>query len=275
MIDSHVHAVDPGLPGQKVMTFPTGDRATALAAEFAAAGVTDALVMGRWDRDDPAADPLGLAATRDIAARPGGVRLHAVGVADPTRTGAEHLDRVEAELKHGRVVALKAYLGYVHQPPDSPGYRPYYELAGAYGVPVIFHTGDTYSSSARLRLAHPLLVDDVAVEYPRGRFVIAHVGNPWLADAAAVVYKNDNVWADLSGLLAGDPGAYDPGLRDETAAAVARAYRYAEKPERFLFGSDWPIVPVAGYAAWVASFLPEEHLRAVFEENARELFGLS
>ena len=42
----------------------------------------------------------------------------------------------------------------------------------------------------------PLLVDDVAVDNPDVKFVMAHFGNPWLIDAAEVIYKNDNVWAD-------------------------------------------------------------------------------
>ncbi|MGL4552528.1 MAG: amidohydrolase family protein, partial [Gemmataceae bacterium] len=133
---------------------------------------------------------------------------------------------------------------------------------------VVFHCGDTYSPRAKLRYAHPLLVDDVAVDHPGVNFVIAHVGNPWLADAAEVVYKNLNVWADLSGLAVG--GAYD----DETLEAVGRAFRYAGRPNRFLFGTDWPLAPLAEYAAWVGGAIPEEHHDAVFTDNARRLFRL-
>ena len=34
---------------------------------------------------------------------------------------------------------------------------------------------------------------------PDTRFVLAHVGNPWFRESAEVIYKNMNVWADLSG----------------------------------------------------------------------------
>src|SRR5208282_4375038 len=94
--------------------------------------------------------------------------------------------------------------GYLHFHPADPAYRPYYELAARRRLPFIFHTGDTYSPYAKLKYAHPLGVDEVAVDHPDVRFVLAHVGNPWMIDAAEVVYKNVNVWADLSGLIVGD-----------------------------------------------------------------------
>src|SRR6185437_4398865 len=155
-----------------------------------------------------------------------------IGVADPTRTDADHLRRVESALATKQVRALKAYLGYLHYAPDHPGYRPYYELAERYQLPVIFHTGDTYSPCAKLRYAQPLLVDDVAVDHPKVKFVLAHLGNPWLTDAAEVIYKNINVWADLSGLVVGDAESFTVEERretlQETQQAVRRAFRYAE-----------------------------------------------
>src|SRR5262249_55780110 len=147
-------------------------------------------------------DPLGVASTLRLAQLVPG--LHAVGVADPGRGDADHLNRVERELSLGRVRALKGYLGYLHFPPDHPGFAPYYQFPAHLGLPFIFHTGDPYSPRAKLRYAHPLLIDDVAVDHPRVRFVLAHAGNPWLLEAAEVVYKNVNVWADLSGLVVGD-----------------------------------------------------------------------
>src|SRR5947209_865281 len=157
--------------------------------------------------------------------------LHAIGVADPARTDPEHLRRAEAALAAGEVRALKGYLGYLHYAPDHPGYRPYYELAERHGLPFVFHTGDTYSPRAKLRYAQPLLVDEVAVDHSQVRFVLAHLGNPWLTDAAEVVYKNVNVWADLSGLVVGDAEAFAAEERQEVLQEVLqgarRAFRYA------------------------------------------------
>jgi predicted TIM-barrel fold metal-dependent hydrolase len=278
MIDTHIHVVPPQLPGvgslSPLLDAAAEVRATALRREMAAAGVRQALAMGC--RADAPEDPLGVASTLALArAVPG---LHAIGVADPARADADHLRRVEGALASKQVRALKAYLGYLHYAPDHPGYRPYYELAERHQVPFVFHTGDTYSPRAKLRYALPLLVDDVAVDHPKVKFVLAHLGNPWLTDAAEVVYKNINVWADLSGLAVGDADSFTAEERRETLEeardGLRRAFRYAERPNRFLYGSDWPLAPMAAYRAFIAAAIPEIYHPQVFEDNARALFRI-
>ena len=68
-----------------------------------------------------------------------------------------------------------------------------YELAIEFDVPVMFHSGDTYTPKGKVRFAHPLHIDDVAVDFPDLKIVICHVGNPWIRDCMEVVYKNANV----------------------------------------------------------------------------------
>lgn len=276
MIDMHVHVVEPNLPGAgplgDVLAWPLDRRAEAVRAEMRQADVDVALGMGRLDPGE--GDPLGIAETLELAKSIPG--LFAIGAMDPRRSDPEHLREVERELAAGRVKALKGYLGYLPYAPDHPGYRPYYELAERHRIPVIFHTGDTYSSRAKLKYAHPLGVDEVCVDHPRVSFVMAHVGNPWMVDAAEVVYKNVNAWVDVSGLTVGDAEAFAAPQRrealDELLANVRKAFRYAERPNRFLYGSDWPLAPMAVYRSWVAPAIPEIHHAQVFEENARALF---
>jgi uncharacterized protein len=278
MIDAHIHVVAPNLPGvgslSPVLENPADVLAALLRQEMAAAGVTHALAMGSWNAAP--GDPLGVAGTLRLAELVPG--LYAVGVADPTRTEPEHLKATEAALAAGQVRALKGYLGYLHYGPEDPHYLPYYELAARFGVPFIFHTGDTYSPRAKLRYAHPLLVDDVAVDHPEVRFVLAHLGNPWLIEAAEVVYKNVNVWADLSGLAVGGAATIlDEERRDtlhDMVQSVGRAFRYAERPNRFLYGSDWPLAPMAAYRDLLRAAIPEVYHLLVFEENARALFRI-
>lgn len=276
MIDAHVHVVAPNLPGAgslgEGLDGPPQAVAALLRAEMLASGTDVALAMGCLGGGDD--DPLGIAGTLEVARHLPG--LYAIGAMDPRRADAEHLRRAEEVMRAGRVKALKGYLGYLHFGPDHPGYRAYYELAERHRLPVVFHTGDTYSPRAKLKYAQPLLVDEVAVDHPRVNFVLAHVGNPWLVEAAEVVYKNVNVWADLSGLAVGTAedfaaDEYQEGL-EATAAAVRRAFRYAERPNRFVYGSDWPLAPLEVYRAWVAGMIPEVHHEQVFEENARGLF---
>ena len=97
-------------------------------------------------------------------------------------------------------------------------------------------------------------------------------------DAAEVVYKNMNVWADLSGLVVGRRGR--PRRRGAprgdrpTRRPRPRAFRYAERPNRFLYGSDWPLAPMPAYRDFVRAAVPDEFHELVFADNARVLFGL-
>ena len=290
MIDSHIHAVHDHVPGDKPVGPDAVDLderpdvvAAKLAAEMKASGMTHALGMGRLDA--PPDDPLGINGTLRIAALVPGLR--AIGVADPGKTPdahPEHFRKAEADIAAGKVVALKAYCGYLDFGPDSPAYRPYIRLAARHNIPFFFHTGDTWSTRARLKYAHPLSVDEAAVEHPDVTFVIAHFGNPWLMDAAEVVYKNENVYADLSGILVGNADAFElepdgkphpDSLWSLILPDLRKAFRYADKPNRFLYGTDWPLAPMAGYRAFVESFIPKEHHQAVFEDNARRLFRIA
>ena len=279
MIDAHLHVVPPKLPGvgclDPICEQPPEVVAARLREELRAAGVTHALAMGQWAAGPD--DPLGVHKTLLVADTVPGLRP--IGVCCPERADdPDHLRRVEAELRRGRVAALKCYLGYLHYEPAHPGYRRYYDLAAFYKLPVVFHTGDTYSAMGKLKFAHPLGVDEVAVDHPDTRFVLAHCGNPWLVDAAAVVYKNLNVWADLSGLVVGTADVFaDSDRKDalnDLCAGLRRMFRYAERPTRFVFGTDWPLVPVAAYKQFVAGVLPAVHHDLIFTQNARHLFRL-
>lgn len=277
LIDAHMHAVPPKLPGvgllDPILAAPDEERASALRQAMAEADVSIALGMGCLGAGDT--DPLGIESTLRLALLVPGLR--AIGAIDPRRTEPDWLKRVDEQLASGRVVALKCYLGYLHFAPSDPGYAPYFQLAEKYKLPVFFHSGDTYSPAAKLKYAQPLGIDDVAVDFPKVRFVIAHVGNPWLTEAAEVVYKNVNVWTDLSGLVLGElspDDADDQALIADMTADLRRAFRLAERPNRFLFGTDWPLAKMRPYRDFVAQAIPQAFHDQVFAENARLLFRL-
>ena len=60
----------------------------------------------------------------------------------------------------------------------------------------------------------------------------------------------------------------------DAAEAVRRAFRYAERPNRFLYGSDWPLAPMAVYRDFVRAAVPEPFHALVFEDNAHTLFRI-
>jgi predicted TIM-barrel fold metal-dependent hydrolase len=183
--------------------------------------------------------------------------------------------RLEAGLASGRYRCIKIYLGYVHQYAYDPAYEPAYALAERFGVPVVFHTGDTYSTTAKLKYADPLTVDEVAVDHPKVTFVLAHLGNPWIASAAEVAYKNPNVVLDGSALLVGDLSELSVEDRDRYVVEPLRwLWGFLEDPQKLMFGSDWPLVDIGDYAAVFRLAIPPEHHRAVFHDNAARVFKL-
>lgn len=287
IIDTHIHAVMSDLPGlkpkppeiEKLYQDRPEAMAVRLKAEMAAGRVEMAFGMGSLG--GTIEDPLGIARTLELCRLVPGLR--AIGIADPRRTDPAWLKAVEAQIDGNRpkIVAFKAYLGYLHFGPEDPGYVPYYKIARKYDLPVIVHTGDNWSTTAKVKFAHPLRMDEVAVDYPEVRFVLAHFGNPWLIDAAEVLFKNPNVWADLSGLFVGG----DKEIQDLMVEAkipdsanglvisdLKKAMGYVGDFRKFLYGSDWPLAPMGSYRRLIESIIPAQHHQDVFMTNARNVF---
>ena len=128
---------------------------------------------------------------------------------------------------------------------------------------------------AHLKYAHPLTLDEVAADHRRTRFVMCHFGNPFLESAAAVVEKNPNVAADLSGLL---EGRVDVDRYFQTQAGYAGLLTTwltaIGQWDDILYGTDWPIVNLEEYIRFIQRLVPEEHWEQVFFQNANRIYGL-
>lgn len=175
-------------------------------------------------------------------------------------------------LKAGLVKGLKLYPGYEPFYPHDRRLQVVYDLAEEFVVPVMIHSGDTYSPTGKLKYAHPLEVDEVAVDHPNVNLVICHLGNPWLVDCMEVVYKNRNVYADFSGLVLGE---FTEAFEDYMEEQIEDVILYAGEPRKFLFGTDWPICSMRSYVDFVRQLkMPDEQRHAIMYENARRLFRL-
>lgn len=183
--------------------------------------------------------------------------------------------RIEKGLKSGYYKCLKIYLGYVHQYAYDKQYEPAYQLAEKYSVPVIFHTGDTYSTVAKLKYADPLTIDEVAVDHPKINFVIAHCGNPWIQSAAEVAYKNPNVFLDGSAFLIGDLTKKSPeSIQKSMIEPLSWIFSFIEDESKLMFATDWPLVNIKSYVQAFKQAIPKKHWQAVFHDNAVRVFKL-
>lgn len=191
-------------------------------------------------------------------------------------TGDEAAALIELHLRRKNCVGIKLYPGYNPTYITDRIYDPIYALAEQYNKPVAVHTGATAGSNALLKYSHPLTLDEAAVMHPHVQLVMCHFGNPFLADAAAVAAKNDNVAVDLSGLL---EGLVDlPVLLTEQKGYfdMLRTWLiYMGHFDQVMFGTDWPLANLGNYINLVLNLIPESHIKSVFFSNANRIYHLN
>ena len=185
---------------------------------------------------------------------------------------AADLADIRTLLGEGRIRGLKLYPGYEAFYVHDPRMQVIYELAGEFGVPVMIHTGDTYDPKGKVKYAHPLEVDEVAVDFREVTFVICHLGNPWVTDAMEVIYKNENVVGDISGFTLGQ---FEERFEKFMLQSVKQVLTFAGDPASLLFGTDWPICEYPSYLRFVRNLdLTEQETELILWKNTARVFKL-
>ncbi|MET0968716.1 MAG: amidohydrolase family protein [Tardiphaga sp.] len=147
---------------------------------------------------------------------------------------------------------------------------PLYEAIQEGGAIALFHTGQTGVGSGmpggmgmRLKYSNPMYMDDVAVDFPDKKIILAHPSFPWQEEALAVATHKPNVYIDLSGW---SPKYFPP---------ILVRYINTILQDKMLFGSDWPVIMPD---RWMADFakldIRDEVRPKVLKNNARKLLGI-
>ncbi len=144
-----------------------------------------------------------------------------------------------------------------------PGLRALYRACEEEHLPVIFHTGTSVFPRARNRFGDPMLVEDVALDFPELTIVLAHGGRPlWMETAVFLARRFPNVWLEVSGVPPARLLDYFPQLG-----------RFTDK---LLFGTDWPGPGVKdigqNFAQFRALGLPSEDVERVLVDNPLRVF---
>lgn len=197
-------------------------------------------------------------------------RLKIVVSIHPQFTKFWHVKTIKKLFEKNLIAGIKIYPAYHPVYPNDKRYFPFYKLAGQYKKPVIVHTGDTFGSQYLVKYSHPLSMDEVAVAFPQTTFILAHLGNPWVRDAAELVYKNENVYADLSAFCIGHQKTAHKHIIDD----IRYALEVTGRPDKFIYGSDWPLVEMKDYIKIIKKAVPKKHHKQVFYENAKLIFNL-
>jgi uncharacterized protein len=131
------------------------------------------------------------------------------------------------------------------------------------GLPVMIHTGTSIFPGARSKYGNPMELDDVAIDFPDLRIVMAHGGRPlYSAEAFFVLRRHRQVWLDVSGIPPTRLLEYFP--------------RLAELAQRVVWGTDWPSPGVTDMRRNIDQFLrlplSDPDKKAILETNALALF---
>jgi len=166
-------------------------------------------------------------------------------------------------LEARRLIADYDIKGFKFHPPIQD-FHPYdrmawplYEVIAEHNMPAIFHTGHSGMGTGmrggggiRLKYAQPMLLDDVAVDFPDIKIVLAHPSWPWTDEALSMALHKPNVYIDLSGW---SPKYFPPQIIQ---------YANTQIGHKFMFGSDFPLITPE---KWIDAFE-----KAAFRDHVRE-----
>jgi predicted TIM-barrel fold metal-dependent hydrolase len=171
---------------------------------------------------------------------------------------------VQRQLDLG-AVALKLHPVHGGYPPNSKELYPAYALCEERGIPAVFHSGTSVYPGATNRYGDPVLIDEVARDFPELTIVLAHAGRGWWYDAAAfLALARPRVWLEVSGL---PPKRLPDYFARHDFGRLAR---------RMVFGTDWPGAPGmrANVEAILGLGLDHDTAERVLHRNADELYHL-
>lgn len=237
-----------------------------LTVELDASGITAAVVVQTSNSLAETADLLAASMSERI--------LGVVGWVDLSGDVPEQLEAL-SRLPGGENLVGIRHLA--HQDPDPawlarPEIGAGFEDLGAAGLPF-----DLVISSSQLKYA-----DEAVRAHPGVRFILDHLAKPairagelatWRTDLATLA-RHSNVCAKLSGLT------IEAGWSTWTLDSLRPVIEHALTTfgaSRLMFGSDWPLVNVAGgLPRWieaVRSLIPEAHASGILAMNALSAYG--
>jgi predicted TIM-barrel fold metal-dependent hydrolase len=189
---------------------------------------------------------------------------------DPSR-GAEAVSEAKRLVASGGIRGLKLHPPLQQFFPNDRMAYPLYEVFAEAGLPVLFHTGHSGigtgmpgGGGVRLKYGNPMHVDDVAVDFPELKIILAHPSFPWQDEAISVCLHKPTVYIDLSGW---SPKYFPPILIQYANTLLKR---------KMLFGSDYPLITPDRWMTDFAGIAIRDEVRPlILKENAARLFSLS
>lgn len=186
------------------------------------------------------------------------------------------IQQLKKHLEKKSIVGLKLYPGYEDYYPTDARLQPIYKFCQEQNLPIVFHTGFLMKGTAgRQEQAHPKHINNIATQFPQLKIVMAHCGNPWVAEAAKIVAAHKHVYADLSGFFS----EYESISPEEIADFTQKLEEFScitGNLKKCLFGTDWPLYSQKEYLKAVQTLpMNTEETEPILWRNAASLYQLS
>jgi predicted TIM-barrel fold metal-dependent hydrolase len=184
--------------------------------------------------------------------------------------GAEGVRQAKRLIEQYKVRGFKFHPSVQEFHPNDRMAYPLYEAIAEAKLPALFHTGQTGvgaqtpgGGGIRLKYSHPMLLDDVAADFPEMPIVLAHPSFPWQEEALSVATHKPQVYIDLSGW---SPKYFPP---------ILVQYANTLLKDKILFGSDYPVMsPERWFAEFDKLPIKPEVRPLILKDNAAKLLGL-
>ncbi len=164
---------------------------------------------------------------------------------DPNE-GAQAVREVEYAVEDLGFVGIKSVASVLELDINDPAFYPSYRKAEELGVPILIHTGSVIIKGVRVKHVHPLMIDDVAFDFPELPIICAHLGGWQYLDAISMLVHHRNVYADIS---------FWP-LHPWYVDLVPWSLLERTVPDKILLGSDYPAGQTPKEAAEAVKKLP-------------------
>lgn len=162
---------------------------------------------------------------------------------------------------HGFVAALLEPYGW-DRPINHRQYYPFYAKCAELGVPVVMQVGHS-AMKMPSKLGKPLLLDDIALDFPELDIVGGHTGWPWSKELEALAWKHDNLYLGAT--------AHAPKYWEENVVNFIRS----RGRDKVVFGTDYPVLDYPETLEQIDELGLEPAVeRKLLYENARELFDV-
>ena len=192
-------------------------------------------------------------------------RFSGLAGVDPFR-GMQGLRDLEQAIREYGFVGAHLYPHWFKFAPDAALYYPYYAKCCELEVPIMMQVGQNliYQKDVRLpSVARPILLDQVAIDFPELKLIGIHVGVPWTDEMIAMAWKHENVFIGTD--------AYAPKYLPPSLVHYMNSYGAS----KVLFGTDWPVIdPERAVKEMEAHRLKPESYEKVMRHNARRVFRL-